>query len=216
MTVLTGKISSFFTSYGASTPTTAEGMTRVGATNVFYITTRSKMWWDPEATVTVKIDGTATTVNQIDYGIGYVTLAAYTSGTVTCDVSYFAMEALGGGHGWKVDIKADTREVTTFPQTLNTSANYKQYVNTMMEFNGSVDRYWYTATGPTRHSWEIAAKMAGKCLLVFYVDVTTGTRRYFAGVGNLSGMSQTAEVGGIVESNLSFSGSGRLMYHDEG
>ena len=320
MTVLTGKVCGFWTEHGASIPVTAEGMTRVGTTNEFYITTRSKMWWDPAASAVFKVNGSPVAVTNIDYGIGYVTLTSYTSGTVTCDVSYFAMEALGGGHGWKIDLKCDTKDVTVFPSALNTSTTYKQYANTLRDFSGSLDRYWvvtnaswsdaqgsdkdltwtwnsggtigngksieyivsgsgtaldvsYAANKITvtcattvggdadstanqilahamadpviaalvtctlktgsagtgkpgavtavaftggRDPAEIIAKMAGKVLMVFYIDVTTGSKRYFAGVGNLSGMSVTADVSGVCESNLSFSGSGRVRYHAEG
>lgn len=320
MTVLTGKVCGFWTGYGASTPATGEAMTRVGSTSEFYITDRAKMWWDPEESAVFKVNGSPVAVTNIDYAVGYVTLASYTSGTVTCDISYFSMEALGGGHGWKIDLKCDTKDVTTFPTTLNTSTTYKQYANTLRDFSGSLDRYWVVTnaawsdsqgsnkdltwtwnsggsignseqieyivsgnntplevtyashkitvtcatdesgnptstanqilahamadpdisdivtctlkTGSTgtgvpgavtatyltggRDPAEIISKLSGKVLMVFYIDVTTGSKRYFAGVGNLSGLDVTADVNGVCESNLTFSGSGRILYHVEG
>jgi hypothetical protein len=212
--VLAGKLGAFFTSFDASTPVTGEGMTRVGVTTEYYITTRSKMSWDPNYPVVVYDGATVVTPTQIDYGIGYVTLPAAAVGTVTCDVRYLTMECLGGCHNWKVDIKADTKDTTTFTCTLNAPITFKSYTNTMMEFSGSADRYWMTVGG--HDPWEIESKIAGKIVILLYLDVTTGTKRYLSGSANVTGISTSGDVSGIVESNIQFNGSGRLIYHAEG
>jgi len=151
MTIITGAKAGFWCPQSedgsnvlVSTAATGEAMTQVGSTLEYYISTRSKCWWDPNKAVVVKVDGSAVTPSRIDYAGGYVTLQTDTAEAVTVDIYYFALEALGGAYGWKTDLKADTKEVTTFPGTLNTATAWKEYVATLEGWNCSISRHFFT------------------------------------------------------------------------
>lgn len=147
MTIISGAKAGFWCPHQEATSIAAtnEAMTRVGSTLEYYITTRSKCWWDPNQVVVIKDGGAAITPSRIDYAGGYVTLQSTPSGAVTADIYYFALEALGGAYGWKADLKSDTREVTTFPGTLNTATAWKEYVSTLEGWNCSISRHFFTA-----------------------------------------------------------------------
>jgi len=152
MTIITGAKAGFWCPQSedgsnvlVSTAATGEAMTQVGSTLEYYISTRSKCWWDPNKAVVVKDAGSAIVPSRIDYAGGYVTLQAVPTGSVTVDIYYFALEALGGAYGWKADLKADTKEVTTFPSALNTAAAWKEYVATLEGWSCSISRHFFTA-----------------------------------------------------------------------
>lgn len=152
MTIIEGKKAGFWcpqleanATTLSSTAATGEAMTQVGSTLEYYISTRSKCWWDPNKAVVVYDGVTPITPSRIDYAGGYVTLQAAPTGAVTVDIYYFALEALGGAYGWKADLKSDTKEVTTFPGTLNTATAWKEYVSTLEGWNCSISRHFFAA-----------------------------------------------------------------------
>lgn len=142
-----GGAASIFTSQGSSVAFNAEAMTRVGTTNEFYITARTsptdKSWWDPAHVPTFTMNGVATVPTQIDYASGYVTFATYTSGPVLATGYYFVPENLGGGYGFALQPKADKKEVTTFPDELNTAIAWKRYVAMLEDWTATISRHYF-------------------------------------------------------------------------
>jgi len=122
---------------------TKEAMTQVGSTLEYYITDRTHCMWDANKAILIYDDDTLLTPSRTDPAGGYVTLQAAPGGTVTCTIYYFAIEALGGAYGWKADLKADTKEVTVFPGTLNTATAWKEYVATLEGWNCSISRHFF-------------------------------------------------------------------------
>ncbi len=146
MTVLTGQKAGFWNVFAESTLAEGEGMTRVGSTSEFYITDRTKCNWDPNQAVVVKVGGTAVTPSEVDYAGGYVLLSSYTAGAVTCDIYYSPIEFLGGGYEVDVDFSAETADVTTFSNTLNSPQAWKTYVgNGIKEWGVNLNRYYFFA-----------------------------------------------------------------------
>ena len=143
MTARSGQIAALFISQGTSTPTTGEPCTQVGSTAEYYITDRTKAWWDPDETFTVYDGVTTVTPLWVDYAAGMVTLSAVASGSVTVDCSYFTPEALGGAFGWSLDVTANTLDVTTFPSTLNDSTVWRKYILGLREWSGSAERHFF-------------------------------------------------------------------------
>lgn len=309
MTALSGKYAAFFRSYGSSVSVSGGGMTQVGSTLEYYVTDRTHRLWDPAYAVTVKDGVTTVTGCIIDYAGGYVTLPATPGGTVTCDFYYKPIESLGGGYQWKLDPKAETKEVTTFSQTLNSAASWREYLALLKGWEGSVSAHWfygqaslthgnitftavptgtsgnsvsiellelagdnaldvtvssskvtvqletssgvaqsteaevvtavntdgdadalltaaYTGAGTDvvaakaetslaggRDSGEEIAKLGTNIMCEFYLDNTTGSYKILRGVGVLSGVSPNVAIESIVESDLSYQGTGRLRYH---
>jgi len=129
----------------ASVAATGEAMTRVGATNEYYITDRDKAWWDPDEDVIV-YDGTTPVEGcEIDYAGGYVTLPAAASGAVTVDCHYYEMEPLVGAYGMTIEPKSSEADITTFSGTLGEEVQWKRYVSLFKEWNLTVKRHFILA-----------------------------------------------------------------------
>lgn len=143
MTARSGQLGALFIQAGSSTATTGEACTQVGTTAEYYIAARTKAWWDPAKTFTVYDGVTPVTPLWVDWAAGMVTLPAVAAGSVTVDCSYFTPEALGGVHGWSLDVKANTYDVTTFPAALNDPVKWKSYMLGLREWSGQADRHFF-------------------------------------------------------------------------
>ena len=64
-----------------------------------------------------------------------------------------------------------------------------------------------------RDSGEEIAKLGTSVMCEFYMDNTTGSYNILRGVGKLTGVSPNVAIESIVESDLSYQGTGRLRYH---
>ena len=155
MAAKSGQYAALFKAAGTSTAATDKAMTRVGTTSEFYITDRTMSWWDMASGKTpvfyldsVAID--ADDISEIDYAAGFVTLRSYTSGTVTCDIYYFTPAAFGGVFGVDLQPKAETKEITTFSQTLNVPIKYRSWIKTLNDWQGTVERHFFTG-----HAWKL-------------------------------------------------------------
>jgi len=51
----------------------------------------------------------------------------------------------------KVNPKADTKEVTVFPQALNTVTAWREYVATLLSWDGSVKNHWFYSLATLTH-----------------------------------------------------------------
>ena len=141
-----GKVASFYLPTPGSTATalTALVMTRVGTTLVYYVTDRTKAWWDPNSPVVVYDGVTPITGCKIDYAGGYITLPSAPAGTVTVDCYTLPLEKLGGGFSWSASKKGGTADTTVFP-AIAESVTDKTCIGTgIVEWTGSVKRhFWY-------------------------------------------------------------------------
>ncbi len=139
-----GGLASIFISSGASQAVTGGACSQISGTNTFYITDRAKSWFDPTKTVTVKVNGTPTTPGVIYYAAGMFTIPGYTTGAVTVDAYYFTPAWLGGCYGFSIEPKVDKRDVTVFPDTLNTATQWKAYIPTLQDWTATINRhFWY-------------------------------------------------------------------------
>jgi hypothetical protein len=148
MAAKSGQYAALFESSGSSTLASAEAMTRVGSTAEFFITDRTKSWWDTASgkTPVFKLGGTpidADDIAEVDYAAGYVTLRSYTSGTVTADVYWFTPVAMGGGYSFDVTPTIDTKEITTFPTALNDPVVWRSWVTTLRDWKGKIGRHFF-------------------------------------------------------------------------
>jgi hypothetical protein len=149
MAAKSGQYAALFESSGSSTLAEGEAMTQVGSTAEFYITDRTKSWWDTAdgKTPIFYLDATpidADDISEIDYAAGYVTLRSYTSGTVTCDVYWFEPAAIGGGYSFDATPTMDTKEITCFPTTLNDPVVWRSYITTLRDWKGKIGRHFFT------------------------------------------------------------------------
>jgi len=311
MTIIAGSKAGFWGAHqeAVSVAATGAAMTRVGSTLEYYVTDRSKAMWDPNQPVVVYDGGSAIVPSRIDHAGGYVTLQAAPSGALTTDFKYFTIEALGGAYGVKADLKADTKDITTFSGVLNSAVAWKEFTSTLKGWSMTVQRHFfyakasftttigtanaelkwewndpglsghaeaveYTAGGslsvsrvanvttvtyvaatttaaqvkaaveadptlaalwtvsyPTgndgtgkvgavahthlsggRDSAEIS-KLGTKVLCVMYLDIMTGTTAKLEGVGVMSGLSPDCKLEALVESDVTFEGTGALRFH---
>jgi hypothetical protein len=213
MAALAGKVAGFWRpSPDAAVSFTTEACTQVGATLEYYITDRTKAWWDPSQSLIVYDNGVPETPTEIDYAGGFVTLTEAPAGSVTVSGSYLTMEALLGGYGWKLNPKVGTQEITPFGSVLNTPAVWKEFIGTLIEWSGSVDYHWYTdgLSPEVRSSGEDVAKIDDSILAVFYTDIRTASKMALTGLAVLSGMDAASEVDGVLGGALQIQGTGRL------
>jgi hypothetical protein len=311
MTIIAGKKAGFWGAHQEAVSISVDGapMTQVGSSLEYYVTDRTMAMWDPNQPVVVYDGVTEIVPSRIDYAGGYVTLQAAPSGALTTDFYYLPIEALGGAYGVKADLKADTKDITTFSGTLNSAVAWKEFVATLKGWSMSVQRHFFYAkaslttaigtanaelkwewndpglgghaeaieyvaggslsvvraanvttvtyvaatttaaqvktaveTDPTlsalwtlsypagndgsgkvgavahthlsggRDSTEIS-KLGTKVLCVMYLDIMTGTVAKLEGVGVMSGLSPDCKLEALVESDVTFEGTGALRLH---
>ena len=141
-----GKTGTFYISRGDSTRYAGEGCTQVGSTNSYYITDRTKAWWDPAYEVVAYDGGVAiTTGYTVDYAGGYVNLSATPTGAVTVDAYAIPMEQLGGVYGWSASKKAGTADTTTFPAVAGTLTDKSFIGIPVCEWSATCKRHWWYA-----------------------------------------------------------------------
>jgi len=138
-----GQYAAIFENSGSSTQADGEAMTRDGTTQEFYIADRTKSWWDPAHVPVFHCGGNVMVPSEIDYAAGFVTLPTWTTGAVTCDVYWFTPLALAGAYTFDVTPKADTKDVTVFPTSLDNPVVWKSYIKTLMDWSGKVGRHFF-------------------------------------------------------------------------
>lgn len=148
MTVIPGTTAGFWSPHQEAVSViggTKEAMTHVGSTLEYYITDRTHCMWDVAKAILIYDGATLITPSRIDCAGGYVTLQATPTGSVTCTIYYFAIEALCGAYGVSASLKADTKEVTVFSPVLNSAAAWKEYVATLESWTMNVKRHFFYA-----------------------------------------------------------------------
>jgi hypothetical protein len=147
MAAKSGQYAALFINSGTSTAASGEAMTQVGSTTEFYIAARTspndKSWWDPLHAPVFHCGGNVIVASEVDYAAGFATFPTWTTGAVTADVYWFTPEALGGVYGFDLEAKADTKEVTCFPATLNNPTQWRSYIKTLMDWTGTASRHFF-------------------------------------------------------------------------
>jgi hypothetical protein len=131
---------------GASSALQAgEAMTQVGSTLQYFITDRTKAWWDPNKEVIVYDGVTPVAGCKIDHAGGYVTLPATPAGVVTVSAYTFPMERIGGGYGFICAKKGSALDTTIFPALAATLLDKTFIGSGIMEWTASLKRHFFYA-----------------------------------------------------------------------
>lgn len=128
---LAGKKASIYMAGGESEAFTDEAMVADEDRIVYTIGYQLKAFWDPEAPVTVEVDGE--TVNPATYSVAYAGgrirfhQALEEGAVVTASGKAFpSISKIGEGRSWEIDLNVDTEETTVFGNDWKT---YKALIN---------------------------------------------------------------------------------------
>ncbi len=101
---------------------------------------------------------------------------------------------------WSINQTADTIEDTTMGDSART---YQSSLNT---WDGSVDVFW----DETDTSGQVACTIGSTVTLNVYPEGATTGDTYFSGSAIVTGVTRTASFDGMVESSITFKGTGAL------
>lgn len=195
MAVYHGKTATFYAWDGTSTAHTDEPCTESLATA--QITDTAKQILDPNETQTFTDTG-GETVTRIDY----TTATAYFTGNVTIvtatgkHVLAANIDEIGNLFGWSIETSLELVDVTTF------GATYKANEPGMVSWSGNAEGYFLNST------WKDYMDLTKLWLIKFYIDATHG----FKGWGNITGLSESANVNEVIKETITFTGYADLTY----
>ena len=101
---------------------------------------------------------------------------------------------------WSINQTADTIEDTTMGDSART---YQSSLNT---WDGSVDVFW----DETDTNGQVACTIGSTVTLNVYPEGATTGDTYFSGSAIITGVTRTASFDGMVESSITFKGTGAL------
>lgn len=101
---------------------------------------------------------------------------------------------------WSINQTADTIEDTTMGDSART---YQSSLNT---WDGSVDVFW----DETDTTGQVACTIGSTVTLNVYPEGATTGDTYFSGSAIVTGVTRTASFDGMVESSITFKGTGAL------
>lgn len=101
---------------------------------------------------------------------------------------------------WSINQTADTIEDTTMGDSART---YQSSLNT---WDGSVDVFW----DETDTDGQVACTIGSSVTLNVYPEGATTGDTYFSGTAIVTGITRTASFDGMVESSITFKGTGAL------
>jgi predicted secreted protein len=109
--------------------------------------------------------------------------------------------------GWKINLKADTKETTPF--ATDNSTAWKRFLATLKSWDGSIDTVALDM-GDTNGQLALYNAIGGSAVtLKLYLDAT----HYFSGSAIITGLPPSATVDGLVEGgSFSFQGTDALSY----
>ena len=126
---------------GSGVSTTGEATTDVGGLHTVYqITNAAHQVLDPTATVTVKVNGSATgAAYTLDRLYGRVTFASALLGTdvVTIDATYLPMAVVASCHDFDYTVSATNADATTFD-----SGGWMEREQVLGDVQGTVGRFY--------------------------------------------------------------------------
>jgi len=102
--------------------------------------------------------------------------------------------------GWTLTQSSSTIENTELSDTTRT------YLSGLSEYSGTVDCHW----DETDTNGQVACTIGASVALYFYPEGATSGDTYFSGTALVTGITRNASVDGLVESSLTFQGTGAL------
>lgn len=187
----------------ASAAFTDQATTKNGTYDVYYITDRSKAYWDKTAPITVKKNGaTITTGFTIEECGGFIRFTApnIVTDTITVSGKNFTMAAAGGFTNWSIDLGADLVDITTFG-----SNGWKESQPSLNEWSASAEAFWGDSSFLTNLGQEM--------VFSFYVDSGANKYRYEGfGLFNADGIEVSADE--MIKESIEIKGNGKLYYRE--
>lgn len=187
----------------ASAAFTDQATTKNGTYDVYYITDRSKAYWDKSSPITVKKNGATITTGFIIEGCGgfiRFTVPNIVTDAITVSGKSYTMSAAGGFTNWSIDLGADLVDVTTFG-----SNGWKESQPSLNEWSASAEAFWGDASFLTSLGQEM--------VFSFYVD--SGANKYrYEGYGLLNADGIEVSVDEMIKESIEIKGNGKLYYRE--
>ena len=102
--------------------------------------------------------------------------------------------------GWTLTQSSSTIENTELSDTT------RSYLSGLSEYSGTVDCHW----DETDTNGQVACTIGASVALYFYPEGATSGDTYFSGTALVTGITRNASVDSLVESSLTFQGTGAL------
>jgi len=102
--------------------------------------------------------------------------------------------------GWTLTESSSTIENTELSDTT------RSYLSGLSEYSGTVDCHW----DETDTNGQVACTIGASVALYFYPEGATSGDTYFSGTALVTGITRNASVDSLVESSLTFQGTGAL------
>lgn len=102
--------------------------------------------------------------------------------------------------GWSIEQQADTVEDTVLGDT------WKTYQSSLKSWSGSLSAFW----DETDTNGQVAMTVGASITLNLYPEGATTGDSYFTGTAIITGITNKGEVGGMVEAEFTFQGTGAL------
>lgn len=205
MSALAGNGAAIYITSGTSVAFSQQACTDSGDATTFYITDRTKQYFDDAATFTVETstDG-GTTWNAaaagtytLEYPVGKIVFSsAQTGAEVRVSGKSFAATKVAAGHEWTITANQTTAETTAFGE------QWKSYKAVMRDSTATIQDYYQDDT--------FLAAMTGKLILQLYAS-ETGVQ-YYAGYTHITKDDIKASVDSIIGETVDFQITGPLYY----
>jgi len=199
---LIGKVGAIYIADGTSTAFTDEATTKDASNTIYYITNRTKRYWDDSYPITVKKNGiTITSGFIIHHAGGYIIFDTANSGSdvITVSGKYYTPTQCATFFNWKVDIEQDLKEVTTFA-----SNGWKEQIPAVIGWSASAEGYWADST--------FFDRLGSRFIVSLYVDSTTN--KVYEGYTIIKKCSVDTPCDDVVKESIDFEGTGILVYHE--
>ena len=163
-------------------------------------------YWDPEAPVTVMLNGVLVTPPgyTLEHCGGFIVLgdAADSEDEISVSGKALTLIQAGGFFNWSIDLDGEDADATTFK-----SGGWKEFKRTLKGWSGSAEAFW----GDTQFFDSL-----GKTVVVkMFVD-SGPAQDCFEGFAVISGDGIEASVEGLVEETVDFTGTGSLYIRMDG
>lgn len=108
--------------------------------------------------------------------------------------------AIAEVRGWSIEQQADTVEDTVLGDTSKT------FQSSLKSWSGSLSGFW----DETDTNGQVAMTIGASITLNLYPEGATTGDSYFTGTAIITGITNKGEVGGMVEAEFTFQGTGTL------
>jgi hypothetical protein len=157
-------------------------------------------YWDPEAPVTVMLNGVPVTPPgyTLEHCGGFIVLeeAADVDDEITVSGKALTLVQAGGFFNWSVDFDGEDADATTFK-----SGGWKEFVRTLKGWSGSAEAYW----GDT----QFFDSLGKTVVLKLFIDAGPA-QDCLEGFAIISGDGIENPVDGLVQETVDFTGTGPL------